>query len=238
MTNLMKVEFFKLRKSFGFKALCLCNIASLLSSAVLLLAGAKGSGYKVLIVSLTYVLHHAFIGYLFAAVFLCGEFSNRTFGMSLLCGYSRRKVFLSKILVFLFGLLLLFLIYTGISTIVLSIGNGFGSALSADILLLLFCGMLGNIAMGTVIILIAVITKKAIVTIGAGIGVTYALLFTESNFQEGWPAFVKYTYSYQIGQMKFWGEGFSLWTFLVVTLLTSVITLVISSLIFEKMELK
>jgi len=194
LRNLMKAELFKLKKSSGFKALCICNMASILSSVLLLIAGAEGTGYNALIVSLTYILHHAVIGYLFAAVFLCGEFSNRTLGMSLLCGYSRRKVFLSKILVFLFGLLLLFLIYTGITSIVMSIG--------------------------------------------VGIGVTYALLWTEANIKEGLLSFVKYTYSYQIGQLQFWGEGFSLWIFMVVTLLTSVIALVTSILMFEKMELK
>ncbi len=238
LRNLMKAEWFKLSKSFGFKVLCLCNMASILTTVLLLIAGAKGTGYKMFMISLTYKLHHAVIGYLFAAVFLCGEFSGRTFGMSLLCGYPRRKVFLSKILMFHFGSLLLFLIYTGISTIVASIGNGFGQTFSPDILILLFCGILGNAAMGAVMILIAVIVKKSIVTIGVGIGITYALLFMESNFREGVLFFVKYTYSYQLGQLSFWGEGFSLWMFLVVMLLTFVIALVTSILIFEKVELK
>lgn len=149
-----------------------------------------------------------------------------------------QKGFLSKILVFLFGLICLFLIYTGATTIVMLIGNGFGQKNYLDILSLLFCGIFGYVAMGTVMIFIAVIAKKTFVTVGIGIGVTYALLWVETNFKDGLLSIVKYTYSYQIGQLQFWGEGFSIWMFLVIVILTFVITLAGSIFIFDKIELK
>lgn len=212
-------------------------MASLVIYIILLIVGSKATGYLSFTISLSYVLHHAFIGYLFAAVFLCSEFSNHTFGMSLLCGYSRRKVFFSKILVFFSGLIILFLIYTGITTIVTSIGNGFGQVINWDMLLLLICGILGCAAMGAVIILMTVIAKKTIVTIGVGIGFTFALLWIETAFSDRL-FYIKYTYSYQIGQILFWGQGFSVSMFVMVTLPTIIISLLASSIIFEKMELK
>ena len=238
MKDLMKAEWFKLSKSFGYKVLCACNIAAVFTTSLLLIAGAKGTGYEAFIMALTYILHHAVIGCLFAAIFVCSEFSNRTFGMSLLCGYSRKKVFLSKILVYLFGLICLFLLYTGAATIVMLIGNGFGQKNYLDILALLFCGIFGYAAMGTVMIFIAVIAKKAFVTVGIGIGITYALLWVETNFKDGLLSLVKYTYSYQIGQLQFWGEDFSIWMFLVIVIFTFVITLAGSIFIFDKIELK
>lgn len=75
-------------------------------------------------------------------------------------------------------------------------------------------------------------------TVGIGIGVTYALLWVETNFKDGLLSLVKYTYSYQIGQLQFWGEGFSIWMFLAIVILTFVITLAGSIFIFDKIELK
>lgn len=236
MINLIKSELFKLSKSFGFKTLFLFNMTAILTAVLLLNAGAKGTGYKAIIVSLSYILHHAVIGYLFVAIFFCGEFTNRTFGMSLLCGYSRRKVFLSKILVSLAGLLLLFLIYTAAYTIVMSLGNGFGNG--SNVLTLLLCGILGNVAMGAVMILVSVIFEKAIATIGIGIGITYSLLWMSANTKDNMMPILKYTYSYQIQQLQFWEGEFSLCLYLLVTSLTIILALLASFFVFEKIELK
>lgn len=241
MKNLIKAEWFKLSKSFGFKVLLLFNAASLFSNIFLLMAGAKGEGYKMFAIALTYILHHSVIGYLFSALYLSSEFSGRTFGTSLLCGCSRRKIFLSKALVFLAGLIILFLVYVGVSTTVISVGNGFGMEFSAktckEILLMLLCGMLACITMGAVILLVTVIVKKAVAAIGAGIIITYSLLWLEANFSENL-VFLKYTYSYQMGQLEFFGEGFSPVVFLGVMVVTFLLAFAAAGFIFERTELK
>ena len=240
LINLIKAEWFKLLKSFPFRILCLCNAASLVTTVMLNFLGSKGStGYDAVLISLGYILHHSIIGYVFAAFFLCDEFSYHTFGMSLSCGVSRRKIFDAKVFTFLVGLLLLFLIYTGSVMSVATILNGFGKELSIDIIFLLLCGLLGEIAMGTVMILIAVIVKKASITIGLGIGVTYSLILGRTYYlQKNIFPFVKYTYSFQIEQLIFWGEDFLLEVFLAVMLLTVVIMLIVARFIFERAELK
>lgn len=161
MKNLVKAEWFKLSKSLGFKMLCLCNAASLFVILFLILVGAKGTGYDMFLIALSYVMYHGVIGYMFTACFLCKEFSGRTFGMALSCGASRRMIFGAKVLVFLSGLLLLFLIYAGAATFIASIANGFGRGYSIDLLFLLFCGLLGCTAMGSVMLLTIVVALAA-----------------------------------------------------------------------------
>ena len=240
MKNLIKAEWFKLRKSLLFKMLCLCNAASLITTAVLNLLGSKGStGYETLLISLGYVLHHSIIGYVFASFFLCGEFSGRTFGISLSCGFSRRKIFGAKVFMFLAGLLFLFLIYTSAGMFVATVLNGFGKGLSIDIVLLLLCALVGEAAMGSVMLLVAVAVKKAAIAVGVGIGITYCLLLGRTYYlQTGIFPYIKYTYSFQAEQLMLFGKNFSLGTFLAVMLVTTVISLVTAGFIFERAELK
>ena len=205
MKNLIKAEWFKLSKSTGYKMLLLCNAVSVLTSVLLLVAGTTSPGYEMLVISLTSILHHSVIGYLFAAVFICNEFSNRTFGMSLLCRSSRKKVYLSKIVVYLTGMTVLFLTYVCATTLVMTVANGFGISIKhvKELVLLFLCGILGNIAMSSVIILVATVAKKTIATIGIGIGLTYASLWIETTFRAKPLPFVKLLYTYQIGQLQY-----------------------------------
>ncbi|MCM1288919.1 MAG: ABC transporter permease [Clostridium sp.] len=238
MRNLIKAEWFKLSKSFGFRVLFLCNLASLCSSVFLLMAGADATGHKMLLLAITYTFHHAIIGYLFSAFFICNEFSDRTFGMSLLSGYSRRRIFISKSFVFLCGLSLLYLTYIMITTIVITIGNGYGMEFNAEFFGMLLCGMIGCITMGAVMLLVSMVMKKAVATIGVGIGIIYLLSSLESNFKEKLLPVLKYTYTYQIGQLALWGDGFSPIMYLGVMIITSLLAFVAAGIIFEKAELK
>lgn len=240
MKNLIKAEWFKLSKSVGYKILLLCNALSILTSALLLVAGSTSPGYEMLVISLTSILHHSVIGYLFAAVFICNEFSNRTFGMSLLCGSSRKKVFLSKIFAYLIGMTILFLMYVCATTLVMTVANGFGIGVKyiKEIVLLLLCGILGNLAISSVIILVATVAKKTIATIGVGIGLTYASLWIETTFRAKPLPFVKLLYTYQIGQLQSWGDTFSIGMFFCVTAVTIIGALFLALTAFDKMELK
>lgn len=242
MRNLIKAERFKLRKSLGFKILLLGNIISTFIFIVLLILGSKTTGYQGMIISLSYVLHHVFMGFLFVAIFLCSEFNNRTFSMSLLCGHSRRKVFLAKSVVFLCGVLFLSCIYVGFSTVFAWVGNGFGKEWNLDnaklVLQIWGCGLAGYITMGAVIILVATIARKMIVTIGVGVGLTYALIQSENLSRDNPLPFVKYTYSYQIRQIYFAGDDFAPEFFMVVMMITVIVALIAATLVFERTELK
>lgn len=245
MKNLIKAEWFKLSKSFGFKVLLLCNAASLFSTGILLalgFSGVKGIGYQLFVGTMKYVLHHTLIGNLFAAVFLCSEFAGSTFRMSLLCGYSRRKIFMAKALIFLAGLLLLFLVYVGITTVVVSVGNGgFGTPFNIEtcrgVFVLICYGMAGCAAMGAVMVLTAVAVKKPFITVGAGMVTMYVLCQTENLTRENPLPCLKYFYTYQIRHLKFPGEGFSPGMFLAVIAGTFILAMAASIIIFERAEL-
>lgn len=237
MKDLVKAEWFKLSKSFGFKMLCLYNAASSILIAVFcLIAGTKATGFAAIRMSNSYVLHHSMIGCLFAAVFLCGEFTNGTYGLSLLSGYSRKKIFLSKILIFLFGFLGLFLFYTCGIAIVVSLVNGLGEPDDMNVLFMLCCGIVGYATMGMIILLISVMAKRSFVTVGAGMALTYALGQIENLTRENPLPFLKYTYLYQIRQLHFGDEQFSFWMFWVVEILTFILALRASVFIFEHSE--
>lgn len=243
MGNLIKSEWFKLRKSLGFKILLAGSVISTFTILILLAMGSPAPGSQLMAIGFSYVLHHAFVGYLFAAVFWCNEFSNRTFALSLLCGHSRSKVFFAKVVVFLFGLLLLFGVYVGLSTAYASVGNGFGLEWSVKtgkaILVLLGCGLSGWLALGSVMVLVAAVLRKTILTFGAGMALTYALLWLETTFRDNPLPFVKYTYSYQMNQLwASWEEGILPGTFLAVTLSTAVAALAAAAFAFQRAELK
>lgn len=243
MGNLIKSEWFKLRKSLGFKILLAGNVISTFSILILLAMGSTTTGSQAMAIGFSYVLHHAFVGFLFAAVFWCNEFSSRTFALSLLCGHSRGKVFLAKVLVFLAGLLLLFGVYGGLTTVYARVSHGFGLEWSLEtgkhIFVLLVCGLSGWLAMGSVMVLVATILRKTILTFGAGMALTYALLWLETAFRNHPLPFVTYTYSYQMNQLwAFWEEGIAPGRFLAVTLSTFVAALAAAAFAFQRAELK
>lgn len=244
MRCLINAEWFKLKKSLGFKILLLGNIIITLLMVILYIfvLDSEFTGYRIMKSSLALVLYHAYIGYLFAAIFCCSEFSNRTFAMSLLCGYSRKQVFLSKVIVFFQGMVVLYFEAVGLETIFFSAGNGFGMGFNLDnviIMLRLLCfGLIGCLTIGAVIIFVAAVAKKSIITFGVGIGCTYVLLWMETTFYDNPLPFVKYLYTYQIRQLNFGGEKFSPGLFLMVMAATFIIALVSATLIFEKSELK
>lgn len=248
MKDLVKAEWFKLRKSLGFKLLLLVNAlcAICMVSTYILLGEGNASpefcGYRAMGGGVTMVIMHAYIGYLFASVFVCNEFSSRTFAMSLLCGHSRTEIFASKAAGFFLGYFLLYWEFVGIVSIGASAVYGFGVKWSMEILweilLLLGVGLMACFTTGAVAVLIATAARKAIVAIGVGIGHTYALLWLETNFREHSLPFMKYAYTYQIRELYWRRETFSPVLFLAVTLLTSMTALAAAALVFKGAELK
>ena len=245
MRDLVRAEWFKLEKSLGFKVLLLLNalLAFLMHFSFTALAqDSMRTGSQVMESSLTLVLYHTYIAYLLAAIFVCKEFSGRTFALSLLSGYSRSKVLLSKILVFFLGILILFYEFVIVETISFSIKNGFGMEFNLEtithIMKLLGYGLIGCLTVGAVAIFVAVVVKKLVLTIGFGMILIYVMLWMETTFRENPLPFIKYMYSYQIRQVHFGKEAFSVGTFLVITLITFVAALAVSFFVFARSELK
>ncbi|MCI9079530.1 MAG: hypothetical protein HFH68_11525 [Lachnospiraceae bacterium] len=250
MVNLINAEFFILSKSVGFKVLMFVSLlfggmAVTLDFFRIGLFNSNAIGFDEIIACQQMTLYNMIFGCIFAAIFICSGFKRMTYGISLLSGNSRIKIFFAKFIVSLTGMFLLSLMFITVpviiaifnGTIIKSDGNGAGYILSR----LLFA-LIGFMAQAAVIILLAVSTKNGTATVATGIVFTYLLLIIKANlrFYEN-PAiepYLKYIYLYQAELFRLKEQGFSDVMYMAVIILTLIASIIFSALLFEKAELK
>ena len=245
MKNLIRAEFFKLSKSFGYKVMLALSVGiGVLYSFVWISRSSRVTGYLVLLTMDSFVMSHTIFTSVFTAVFLCSEFSDRTMGQGLFCGVPRRSVFFSKLIAFFTGLLCLLSTVVAITVVIMSIANGFGTELTVegclDVLTHVVFFWLVSASIGGFFIFLALATKNTVAAMGTGLGIAYILLVMTSNYvNAGWEQYaaVRYSFVYQMFVLADW-EHLDKGLFLAVTLVTLLSTLIASTLIFEKMELK
>lgn len=245
MKNMIRAEFYKLSKSFGYKVMLALAVGVGLFFCCFAAGSPAGiSGYRMLPIMDSFVMFHTIFTSVFTAVFLCTEFSDRTMGMSLFCGLPRRSVFLSKLVVYFTGLWCLLSVVVVVPVVVMSIRNGFGLELTSDgcmeVLGQMVFFWLVTAAMGGFFIFLALVTKNVVATMGAGLGIAFCLLVMASNYlnsgmEEYAPA--KYTFVYQMFVLADW-EHLHKGLFFMVCLITLIVTLVLSMMLFERTELK
>ena len=165
MKNLTKAEWVKLSKSSIFKVLMFINLAA----AILYMCTFPRTGYRGFRFGIAYCFYHTNIALIFTAAFLCEDFSNKSFGKSLLSGYSRKKILLAKVIIFWVGMVLLLSSFACSTTITSSLLNGFGMDLNMEncknILFFIFCGILGCTSISSIMILFSTTIKSKIPTI-------------------------------------------------------------------------
>ncbi|MCM1541128.1 MAG: ABC transporter permease [Blautia sp.] len=245
MKNLIKAEFFKLFKSTGYRIMLALSVGvGLFFASFAVSHASRMSGYAVLSNMVSFVLFHFIFTGSFTAVFLCGEFSDRTMGTGLFCGLPRRSVFLSKLAAYFAGLLVLLSMVVVVPTVIISKVNGFGIELTAannmTILTQIIFFWLVCSAMGGFFLFLALATKSAIATIGVGLGIAQSLLVLTSNYVNSGVeryAPAKYSFVYQMFVLEDW-EHLQKGLFLEVSLITLAVTLIASAWIFERSELK
>ncbi|MCM1045136.1 MAG: ABC transporter permease [Candidatus Gastranaerophilales bacterium] len=178
MIRLVKAEIFKLLKSPFFWMLFLF---ALLMGILNGKPGSPVTGYMVYqVMRMPNTLYAGWTG-LFAAAFVCDEFSNRTFGMSLCCGATRCKVLLSKALIFIAGGFLLNFASFMVALAVADMGNGFGIEWNRtavyEVIAGVVCFVLETILMGAFALLTAVLTQDRIGTFAVGAAGSYIIMF-------------------------------------------------------------
>lgn len=249
MGNLLKAEFFILGKSLGFRILMFISLVSggLAVTINFFRIGLFNSvviGFDEIIACQQITLYNMIFGCAFAAVFICSGFKRMTYGISLLSGNSRLKIFLAKFIVSLTGMFLISVMFITVP-VIMAIANGTITK-SADgmgyVLLRLLFALAGFAAQAAVIIFLAVSLKNGIATVVTGVGFTYLILIIKANmrFYEA-PAiepYIKYVYLYQAELFRLKEQGFSNGTYLAVTIFTLIAAIVFSALLFEKRELK
>lgn len=248
--NLIKAEFFILRKSAGFKILMFSSLVSgglaiTINFLRIGLTSSKSIGFDEIIACQEMTFYNMIFGCAFVSVFICSGFKNRSYGLSLLSGSSRLKIFFAKFIVSSIGMFLISVMFITIPVITATI-NGTITKTDRDgagyILLDLVYAIIGFMAQATVIIFLAFVLKNGIATSVTGIGLTYILLIIKANmrFYEE-PAiehYIKYIYLYQAELFRLKEVGFSDFVYLTVTIFTLIIAMTFSAIVFERRDLK
>lgn len=182
MLKLIKAEFYKLQKLNSF------HIILLFTLAVGIMPGfSPYTGYQVYSLGLIPELFDAVLISVFTSDFVCMEFSDRTFGNALLCGTSRKNVFLAKLVVYFLGLLILILIPVAASTAVATLRNGFGAewnAMAWEIESAFLAYILYRFSMAGFAILVASVIRNPIGTLGiSGAGI-YLVTLTQNPMED------------------------------------------------------
>ncbi|MBR1597612.1 MAG: ABC transporter permease [Lachnospiraceae bacterium] len=257
MRDLIKAEWFKLLKSKTFRVLIILNLSVFFVQWYMYYfefwnpPRRTQLGYIELGAGLQYILHHEVVGYVLAATYVCGEFSNRTWGIGLLCGKSRAAILLSKMFVFVVANVFLVLVFTGTEILQTSIySGGYIETVNAEMwectIMLLLYGILGYAVFGVVMVATAVVIKKKVGTIIFGMLSSYIMTQMDIITRDNPLPFIKYTYAYQLRHLKYkdwtgpcyWGGPFEPGVYIGVMVVTFIISMVVALYAFNRAELK
>lgn len=123
---------------------------------------------------------------IFSADYVASDYANRTFTSSICCGFTREQILGVKVIVYLVGLVPLFLVNTITGTIIRTIQYGFGAELHSTT----FAGMAiawiyyiltYPLVIGMLFFLCAIVTQNRTATIGFAIGAVQLLGSITSN---------------------------------------------------------
>lgn len=193
MSNLIRGEFYKLRKSKYFIVMILLSICA----GFLLIAQWESEGKKQFIgingvnsisYAIGFIMICSFIFAVLGVVFIVNDFNNGIISKSFSYGYRRTKVIWSKLVVFMIFSLVLELIYTTILLIYVSYNYGFYEDLDLNLILYLArvisLGVMYNLATISIIIMIAIITKDNFCTFASPIILlmTFSLAFSSHPY--------------------------------------------------------
>ena len=198
MNNLIKVEYLKLKSSLPFKMLLLAQVVICLLFITIGLTDpsvdAEVSGFEAFHMNLGQVEQNCLILSIFAGTFICSDISTKLMQLSITVGNKRKDIFISKILWFLVGAVILLSIMPIIMTSTYTIAYGFGEPITLELVLLLIKRYLAylflNISLSSRAILIAYMFKSVVgATIGALVGTLSVVVMTQGAGLNG----LKYT---------------------------------------------
>ena len=231
MGKLIKAEFLKLSGLLSYKILLLF-ITGLGIMMGLFLATLPATdlpvgfnvqdGYNIYISMLADPEVFMSFSLVFVIIFVCTEFSNRTFGMSLLNGCPRHNLLFAKIIVYLISLVPAVILAPLMAGIIGSIGLGFGDVDPQLMIKMTLLAILGNTAMGCLCLAIAVSLKNIAATIGVGLAFMI-LIEALKTFPSPRGSLLQPEY---------------IETFILVNIVVLVATLIASIVIFQKSDLK
>lgn len=177
MKNLIKGEFFKLKKSKGIKfTVLLTLISSILLFLYIELSLTRKSGEFTNLGGID-ILHELlganlwgnFLFALVAAIFIVRDFEKQTINITFTYGYKKLNILVSKFLVYSLASIVLWWEFIIISTLCFTVLHGFGVNLNMSTLLFLFkitfISILCSIATTSITFTIGIITRNSICTL-------------------------------------------------------------------------
>lgn len=194
MSNLIKGEWYKLRKSkYFFGLIFLAVIFGLLLTEMwirdreinptfnnVIKNGVMSMGYAYERISMG-----SFLFALFGGMFIVNDFNNRNFSRSFSYGFKRSKLILSRLIVFILFSLFLELIYTTVLVIYASNKYGFYKNIDLNFTLNLFAGIVSlivfSIATISIIAMVAIITRSFFITLVVPIIFLISFMFLYKN---------------------------------------------------------
>lgn len=178
MSNLIRGEFYKLRKSKYFIVMI---ILAVIVGFFLTDMWSRDIERNVRIVhssvdvlhsmeyAFNFIILSSFFFALLAGEFIAQDFKNNKLSNTFSYGYSRSKIILSKFIVFIIFSLFLEIIYLTIFIIYVSAHHGFCEVLNLSVILqfirMIVVGIIFNLATISLLALIAVLTKSTYITI-------------------------------------------------------------------------
>lgn len=177
MNNLIKGEFFKIRKNLNIKLyITIILISSIIFCGYFQICIQKNpqsfhniSGIRIFYSLLSSVVYQNFLYALIAAIFICKDFQNQTINKIFTFGYKRIEILLSKFFVYLIICIVTFYAFTLFSTIIFSLFHGFGEDLNTGFILILLksilVNILGIITISSITFFISILSRKSILTI-------------------------------------------------------------------------
>jgi hypothetical protein len=248
MAHLLGAEWLKLRKSLGFKVLGLVSVAltlavfamiSVLVAEIEQEVGAVFSGAVGFYQALGQTQLNSILISILAAIFICKEFDNRTFGLSLFSGFTRRKLMAAKVGMLFIGTIIISTIMPVLMTICFSLANGFGGTaedLALPMLRDFGLYLLGNITIAAFCAFLAYVIRNVGGTIGAGVGICMVLAIVSQVQTESVKQILDFSF---ISQLQYIGTPeLSIPFYCGVMLVTLVVLLACASVVFEKSDLK
>ena len=196
MKNLIKAEFFKLRKSTAYKALLMVyfimeaviQMNNVSNSVVYPKYNPAYTGVEFLLLGEHQtVLLYFVVVFLFTAFYVNGDFTAHTFYSSLLCGIPRKNAFWAKAISLFIGMVPLMLVYFLTGTVLWSIHSGFGMNFGTEAVFLIAKAFAIQIGMSIILashaVLFAVIAKGKTSTFLLCFGTLYVAGVLRGNIE-------------------------------------------------------
>jgi ABC-2 type transport system permease protein len=240
MRKQIRAELLKLRKSSGFLSLLLSMLGiGVALGFVFLSAFEPVSGLEAFNRGIMAVEINIIVISIFAALFICGEFENRTIGTGLFCGRSRWSILLAKISVYFIGVAILVTVFLAAITMIVTVRNGFCAELTADVaqyLVRVFAlYVLGRLALASFCAMLAFIIRNYIGTIGVGICLSISLIFL---IMQGPQDIVKFTFMWQLRNILFLNGTQDVLLSALVSVVNMALMLLVAHFAFKKVDIK